>query len=186
MAAEKIINQIKKDSENEVKHILKEAQKQASDIINYARKEAKLESEKIIANGKKQGENLIKILISKANQDTKKEIMNAREQLIEECFTKAHHKLSILKDKEYEQIVKKLIEDGLKKLGGKCAILVSRDSDKKIAKELGINIDGNVETSGGVILKSFDGRVILDHTFDGILRREKNKIRIKVGKQLFT
>ncbi len=186
MTAEKIISQIKKDSENEVKQIIKESEKQTSSIINDARKEAKLESEKIIADGKKQGENLQKILISKANQDAKKEIMNAREQIIDECFIKAHHKLSTLKDNEYEQLVKKLIQDGLKKLGGKCTILVSRDIDKKIAEELGINIDGNIETSGGVILKSLDGRVILDHTFDGIIRREKNKIRIKIGKQLFS
>ncbi len=186
MTTEKIINQIKKDSENQIKQILKEAEKQASTVTNEARKKANLESEKIILETKKQAENLKKIIISKANQDTKKEIMNAREQLIDECFSKAHHKLSILKDKEYEQLVKKLMKDGLKKLGGKCTVLVSREADKKIAKELNINIDGNIETSGGIILKSLDGRIILNHTFDGILKREKNKIRIKLGKQLFS
>jgi vacuolar-type H+-ATPase subunit E/Vma4 len=186
MTTEKIINQIKKDSEIEIKHILNDAERQASSIIKEARKEAKLESDRIIADGKKQGENLQKILISKANQDAKKDIMNAREQIIDECFLKAHHKLSILKDVEYEKLVKKLIEDGYKKLGQKCTILVSKDADKNIAQELGLKIDGNIETSGGIILKSLDGRIILNHTFDGIIKREKNKIRIKIGKQLFS
>ncbi|MCK4902307.1 MAG: V-type ATP synthase subunit E, partial [Thermoplasmatales archaeon] len=112
--------------------------------------------------------------------------MNAREKIIEECFTKAHHELSVLKGKEYEKIVKKLIEDGRKKLGEKSLLLVSREAGKKIAEHLGVQIDGYVEASGGVVLKSQDGRVILDHTFDGILKREKDKMRRKVGKLLFS
>jgi len=31
-----------------------------------------------------------------------------------------------------------------------------------------------------------DGKITLNHTFDGILKREKDKIRIKVGKMLFS
>jgi len=186
MTAEKIIEQIKKDSEKEINQILKEAKGQATSIIKDAKKEAEQESDKILSDGEQQGENIKRILISKANQDAKREIMNAREKIIEECFTKAHHELSILKGKEYEKIVKKLIEDGRKKLGEKSLLLVSREAGKKIAEHLGIQIDGYVEASGGVVLKSQDGRVILDHTFDGILKREKDKMRRKVGKLLFS
>ena len=112
--------------------------------------------------------------------------MNAREDIIEQCFTKAHHELSILKDKNYEKVVKKLVEEGIKKIGGKCSLIISRAADKKIAQELELTVDGRVETLGGVIIKSIDGKVTLDHTFDGILKREKEKIRRKVGKILFS
>ena len=186
MTAEKIIEQIKKDSDKEIKQILQEAKGQANSIIKDAKKEAEQESEKIISDGKQQGENIKRILISKANQDAKREIMNAREKIIEECFTKAHHELSILKGEEYEKIIKKLIVDGNKKLGEKGLLFVSRGAGKNIAKNLGIKIDGYVESSGGVLLKSSDGRVILDHTFDGILKREKDKMRRKIGAILFS
>lgn len=186
MSAEKIIEEIKKDSEKEVKQILNEVKKQAASILENSKKEAQAESEKIISDGKKQSENIKKILISKANQDAKREVIKAQEEIIEECFTKAHHELSILKGNDYEKLVKKLIEDGRKKLGGECSIIISREADKKIAENLGIRLGGYVETSGGVILKSLDGRVTLDRTFDGILKREKSKIRIKVGKLLFS
>ena len=112
--------------------------------------------------------------------------MNAREHIIEECFTKAHHELSILKGAGYERLVKKLMLNGQKKLGEKCRVMVTRDVDRKIAEELGISITGKVESAGGVVLISSDGKVTLDHTFDGILKREKDKIRIKVGKLLFS
>ena len=186
MSAEKIIEQIKKDSKKEVSQILSEAERQAKNIKNTSKKEAETEAKKTLENGKLQSENTKKILVSKVNQDVKRDLMNAREKIIDDCFTKAQHKLSILKGADYEKLVRKLMKDGQKKLGGSCTVLVSRDADKKIAGDLGLNVVGNVESSGGVVLTSSDGRVTLDHTFDGILKREKDKIRIKVGKLLFS
>jgi len=139
----------------------------------------------MLEDGKKQGETLENIMIAKANQDIKREIMNASERIIDECFTKAHHKLSTLKETEYTLMVTKLVEDGCKKIGGPCKLEISRDLDKKIAEKMNLKIIGQVETAGGIILHSEDGNVTLDHTFDGILRRERNRIRIKVGKMLF-
>ena len=186
MSAEKIIEQIKKDSEKEIKQIKSESEKQAKIILDSAKKDAESEAKKILENGNQQSENIKKILISKANQDAKREIMNAKEKIIDDCFTKAHHELSILKGQRYENLVRKLIKDGQKKIGNNCTILATRDADKKIAGELGLNVSGRIDSSGGVILKSADGKITLDHTFDGILKREKDKIRINVGKLLFS
>ena len=186
MSAEKIIEQIKKDSEKEVKQILSEAEKQAKSILNAAKKDAEAEAKEVLDRGKKQSENLNKILVSKANQDIKRDIMNAREEVIDECFSKARHKLSNLKGEDYEKLVRKLIADGQKKLGENCSVMVTRDADKKLAEELGIKIDGRIESSGGIILRSADRKVRLDYTVDGILKRDKNKIRIKVGRLLFS
>ncbi len=186
MSAEKIIQQIKKDSEIEIKQILKDAENQVKIILENSKKATETEVKKIENDSIKKSENLKKILISKASQDAKKEIMNAREKIIEDCFTKAHSELSKLKGNDYINIVKKLIEDGCNKLGKNCTVLVSREEDKKIAEELGISVAGTVESSGGVVLKSLDGKIILNHTFDSILKREKNKIRIEIGRLLFS
>ena len=186
MTAEKILERIKKDSEEEISQIKKEAEKQAKIIINNAKKEAKHESEKILSSGKKQAENTKRILVSKASHDAKRETMNVTEKIIDECFTKAHHRLSTLNEKEYTKIVTKLMENGRKKLGRKCDIIISRSIDKKIAESRGLPLIGKTETAGGIILKSTDGKITLDHTFDGILKRKKDEIRRKVGKLLFS
>ena len=186
MTAEKIIERIKKDSEKEIQAILEETERQASGIIKDAKKEAEHEYEKMIADGKRHGENLKKILVSKASQDAKREAMKAREKIIEECFTKAYQKLSKLSGKEYKKIVTNLTKKGLKKFSGGCLAIVSKDEDKEIAKNLGLKLTGNVDASGGIILKSGDGQITLDNTFDGILERKKDRIRIKVGKLLFS
>jgi len=186
MSAEKIIERIKKDSEKEINNILEEAEKETVDIVDSIKKEAKLESEKIITRGEFQGENIKKILVSKASQDSKRDIMKAREKIIEDCFTKAQKKLSSLKEVEYKKIVTKLVKAGINKLDGQCTLLISRDIDKEIAKEVRLAVSGKVEATGGIILKSHDKKVTLDYTFDGILKRKKDEIRIKVGKLLFT
>lgn len=186
MTAEKIIQQIKKDSNKEVKQILDDAKKQASIILKNINTEAEQESEIIISEGKKQCENISKIFISKANQDAKKDIMIAREKIIDDCFVKAHHYLSTFDKAKYKTIVTKLIKNGVKKLGRQCTVLTSRDIDKEIAQDMGLKISGSVEVSGGIILKSADGKITLDHTFDGILKRKRNEIRIKIGNLLFT
>ena len=186
MSAEKIIKQISADSQKEIRQIKKDAEKQVKTILDDAKKQAQTEAETILADGKKQSENVKKILISQASQDAKRNVMNAQEKVIQECFVKAHHSLSILPETKYKEIVTKLMQDGQKKLGPKCTVLVGRDYDKDIANKLGIPVSGTIEPCGGIILKSEDGRIILDHTFDGILRREKERMRIKVGKLLFS
>lgn len=186
MSAEKIIQQIKKDAEKQAKVILKDAKKQAKEIINDSKKDAEKQAKKILEDGEIQSENVKKIIVSKANQDAKKEIMKAREKIIEECFIKAHHKLSTLNETDYKEIVSFLMKRGQSKLSGNCTVMISRDVDKKIADNLGLKVSGNVESAGGVILRSDDGKITLDCTFDGILKREKDKIRIKVGKLLFS
>ncbi|MEA2055431.1 MAG: V-type ATP synthase subunit E family protein [Candidatus Thermoplasmatota archaeon] len=186
MSAEKIINQIKKDAQNEIKQIQTEAEKQAKNIMIEAEKQAKLEAEKILTDGKRQCENIKKILLSKASQEAKRDTMKTKEKIIEECFLEARHKLSTLEENKYKRIVTRIMKDGKQKLGGDCTVIVSRGIDKKIAQELELSLSGTVETSGGIKLKSTDGRITLDHTFDGILGREKDEIRIKVGKLLFS
>ncbi len=186
MSAEKIIEQIKKDSEKEINSILNDAKKQAQQIIENSKTNAKNQAETILEKGKKQSLNKEKIMISQANQQQKKQLMDAREKIIEECFVKAHHKLCTLDEKRYKNIVSKLMKDGIAKLGKDCKIFTSRDIDKSIANSLKVKVSGTIEASGGFILKSADDRVILDYTFDGILKREKEKIRIKVGKLLFS
>lgn len=186
MSAEKIIERIKADAKKQEEQIIKLAEKQASETIELAKKDAEKEASIIVSNGKKQSENLGKILLSKANQDSKRATMNAKENVIEECFKKAIEKLSSLDKERYASTVSKYMQKGQKRLGKQCTVLISKEEDKSIAKKFGIPVSGKIEATGGTMLQSADGQVTLDYTFEGILAREKNKIRIKVGKLLFS
>ena len=83
-------------------------------------------------------------------------------------------------------MVNKFIREGIKKIGDESSIKISNDIDKKIAKKFGLKIIGKTDSIGGVIIISKDGKIILDNTIEGIIKREKDRIRIKIGKILFS
>ncbi len=186
MSAEKIIAKIQQDAKQQLTTIQKEAEKKAQIIHDRLVDTAKQQAEHITTQGKQDAEHLKHIKIAQANQEIKRRLMAAREELIDQCFTQAQQRLKDLHQKKYQEIVSQLVADGKKKLGDDCSVRISRDEDKKIIEKHGLTVQGSVDASGGVILVSSDGNVTLDNTFEGILRRKKDSIRIQVGKLLFS
>jgi len=186
MTTEAIIKKIKTDAEQQAKKIRSNAENEAKNIKDQAKQQAKQHGQDIIEKGKQQAENRKKIMISQARQQAKRKEMNAKEELIETCFQKALEKLSQMNDHEYKELVKQLIKNGRNQIPGPCTIKISKEIDKTIAEEQGLSVTGNTSASGGVILTSEKGNITVDNTFEGILKREKQRIRVKIGKILFS
>jgi len=185
MSEEKIIQQINKDAEFEVNKIVKDAKQQAKHIIENARKEAKIEVKTITLDGEIQSKNIEKILIAKAKQEIKHEIMNIKEKIIEESYVQVYSKLSKINEEKYKKIITKLMEDIKIKIGVDCKIFISRELDKTIAKNLGLEVAGTIDAVGGFVAVTNDKRIKINNTFEGIINRKKDKIRAKIGSILF-
>ncbi|MBN1860101.1 MAG: hypothetical protein JW840_01420 [Candidatus Thermoplasmatota archaeon] len=185
MSAEKIIERIKTDAEKQVKHVIDEAEKQSRLRIKTAKQEAEKQADAILRDGQAESDNAKKILVSKALQDMKRDMMNAKEEIIEQCFSQALKTLAALPEDQYKKFIKNLIQTGKKRLGEHCVLSVSRPIDNEIAKQEKVPVQGSVTSIGGVILRSSDGTITIDNTFERLLSRKKNEIRIHVGKLLF-
>ena len=186
MSEEKIIQQINNDSESEIRKIIRDTEQQAMHIIETAKEEAEAESINIKLDGKKQSENTRKIIIAKAKQEIKHDAMNAKEKIIEEIFVQVRSQLSKINGERYKDTITRLMENSKAKLGENCKIHVSRDIDRAIAKNLNLNVVGAIDSSGGFIATSYDGRIKLNNTFEGIIGRNKDSLRVKAGKILFS
>jgi len=185
MSVENIIDQIKLDTQKEINQILNEAKIQSDIIIKDSLGKAELKSKEILLNGKKKSDSIKKIIISKEKQNAKKILTQTKEEIIELCFDRAYLKLNNYNDKEYETIINKFIKEGIKEIGLDSNVKISKDIDKKIAENFGLKVIGKTKSIGGVILISSDGKKTLDNTIEGIIKREKNRIRIMIGKILF-
>lgn len=185
MSVENIINQIKIDSDNEIKQILNEAKKKAELVMENEQKNAIIQSEQIISDGEKKSDSLKQIIISKENQKAKKNITKAKEEIIEKCFIDAINKIKKFPDNEYNKLIISYIEKGIKKIGKDCNVKISRENDKKITNKYKLKVIGKTNSIGGIILISNDGKITLDYTIESIIKREKDRIRIKIGKILF-
>ena len=186
MSAETIIKKIQTDAEKEIKQLQDNTKEKINQILEEQRKKTRELEQEIIEKGKKEIENKQKIMISQVNQEVKRQIMNIKEELIESCFEKAKKALEQLDDKKYRSIIQTLIDEGSKQINGSFTIKTSRPIDKKIAEEKNISVTGTIQASGGIILVSEKGNLVVDNTFEGILERRKQEIRVKVGKLLFS
>ena len=63
-------------------------------------------------------------------------------------------------------------------------MIATRKEDRSIAQKLGIEVKGEREGIGGVILKSADGRMEIDLTFDFMLESERDTIRRMIARKL--
>lgn len=185
MSAEKIIERIRSDAEKQRKNLIAEAERKSQSVIKNAKAEAQKEAEVLLSNGQLESENAKKILVSKATQEVRRDMMNAREEMIEQCFSQALEKLGSLPEDQYRRFVTTLIKAGKKRLGTQCTVSVSRALDKDIAKQENLPVQGTVKSIGGILMQSPDGKITIDSTFERLLNRKKDEIRIHVGKLLF-
>jgi vacuolar-type H+-ATPase subunit E/Vma4 len=78
-----------------------------------------------------------------------------------------------------------LISKAKKNIHGDAEVYISSNRDKPIVKDHDLKVLGTITASGGVILMSKDHQISIDCTFEGILKRDKDAIRVHVGRLLF-
>ncbi|HEC94992.1 MAG TPA: hypothetical protein ENI45_03390 [Thermoplasmatales archaeon] len=187
MPLEKLIAQIEEDANREIDRILGEAKAEVKRRVKEAEKKAREEAAAVQQRATKELGNKKRSELARMRQEVKKELLKKKEEVISVCFERALEKLKTLPSEEYVALVKPLIEEGVKEIGRDCVILASREEDKRLARELKLPVEKQmVKAVGGVIIKSRDGRVTVDNTFEGVLKRKENEIRTEIGRLLFT
>jgi vacuolar-type H+-ATPase subunit E/Vma4 len=129
-------------------------------------------------------------------------VLSEKEQLITNVLDEAKSRLTALaKTEKYIPELERIILDaGIALGGGELQIILNdRYSDlslklnaisKAVSEktgnrtELKLSKEGT-KTSGGVIVKLVDGKVILDNTFEAILKRRERGLRLKIARILF-
>jgi len=187
-----ILEKIREDSEKEVERIIGEAKKKSEEIIKKSEKDGKKRYEELIIQGKKNAELEKQRIIANARLQAKKLILETKESIIEKTFSLAEKKLrDIVSSDEYESILRKLIEEAISSIPDKQLQILCDERDRellrKIIKEFpGVELsEENISTIGGIIVKSKDGRIQVDNTFETRIERMRNDLRVKVARILF-
>jgi vacuolar-type H+-ATPase subunit E/Vma4 len=200
--AERILVDAKQDAESIIFEARKAAEKmteeqkelghqkaseRVSSILNDAKNEVRLLQDAILAETKR-----------KANWD----VLSEKDRLIANVMNEAKLRLTDLaKTQKYLPLVEKLIVQAGTVLGGGSiqVTLNERDSNlplkldrlaKEIERETGAKTrleisKEKLNVSGGVSLKTPDGKVVVDNTFETILRRREIDLKPKIAKVLF-
>ena len=194
----RIISVIEEDAAREAEKILKEAQTKAEELRKQAEQEAEARRDEILKRARREAERERARIIAGARLRAKKQMLDTKEEVIMHVFSEVKKELeAISKDrKKYREVLKNLIVEAAESIG-KDAILLVREQDRKIfskrfiselEKAAGIKFELAEEAiggSGGVVLRSRDGRTEVDNTFETRLERAEAELRNEAARVLF-
>jgi len=180
--ADKIIAQ----SEDNANNIIKKGKKAADNIKNVIlykyNQEASLRKSKIL---------------TEANLEAKKIILSEKQKIIENVFDKASESILKLDDKDYRNIIKKMILDNIET--GDETIFIDHSDQKKISKSFIEDINKELKSKGekgelklstsylpikgGVVIGS--GKIRKNISLEFLLKKIREELEIQISKDLF-
>ena len=190
---DKILEQIKKESDETVSGKLAEAKKQADDILSKAGEEVKDECEHIRARGKRQAKDIEDRAVSAADLYKRKAILSEKQRIIAEVFDKAEERLKKLSGSEYYNTVMDIaVMNALPQEG---VIIFSKEDLAGIPSDFEMRLNGRLKggrlslgketrTTGGGFILSYGG-VEENCTFGALIDAARESLADKVQDILF-
>jgi V/A-type H+-transporting ATPase subunit E len=193
--------------------ILRQAKEQASAIVDrekrvaerdleFAREDAKTVREQERSKLQPLVDTEEKKISSAAEMEARRMLLKKKEELVSRLFADVEHKLEEMRNSDlYIDIVSKSIENGFKTIG-ESLIVEFGEKDKnlftnkvissiksKVSESLGTNVELKFQSAGdsissGVVIKSKDGRIVIDHSFSNLIKRLEEELRGKISEIL--
>ena len=202
----KIIDRILNDAREEAKAVIKEAKRSAEMLLEKQRQLASHSAEKEVYSLLKRAENEAAVIKGKVTTDIKRRagwsVLSEKERLVTSVLNEVKNRLvNLQKSEEYLPVLEKLIVDAGTVLDGGTLEVVLNENDsslplklnkleKKIADGTGVKTQLKISKQQikavGVIVKTVDGQIFVDNTFESILSRRERELRLKIARILFS
>jgi V/A-type H+-transporting ATPase subunit E len=170
------------------------AYQQALSNLESSKSSLRSEYERIIQTSKKQSENLKRQILGSKRLESRNQELLLIERSVNDYFEKAKERLRELpRDKEYKDMINKMIEDCISAIGSEEIIIESNERDSKIVSELIGKKSRQVKVSlsekpinalGGLRARSVDGSLTYDSTLELRTERLKPLIRKEIVQRL--
>ncbi|MHC1579473.1 MAG: V-type ATP synthase subunit E [Candidatus Alkanophagales archaeon] len=202
MGAAEIVNRIREEGEKERERILNEARERARKIIEDARAEAERSKRRVVEEEERRAETEKQRIIQTARLEARRKKWVAQEEMIREVMNRAVERIKEVKEKGfggygYDEILRNLIRVSAMSAGGgdlevvlseEDARLISKEDLDEISKDVGASLtlsEERVKSIGGVIVRTKDGRIAVNNTFEKRLERLSDAIRDRVAEIMF-
>ena len=198
--AKLIADDIVKEAKEKAAEVVRAAKREAAMTLEVARLGAKEEEEHELREAGVRGKQVYEELMAEGRMKAKKEMLQRKEGFIGDIFKEAEERLGAhVASKEYEKDLVRIAVDACRKLGSNDAVIRANQRDLKLLqrseeqitrelsgeKTMNISFGEPIQTIGGVRVGTPDGKVEIDETFEGRMRREFEVLRVRVAKILF-
>jgi V/A-type H+-transporting ATPase subunit E len=192
--ASEILEDVKKESEI----IIRDAEKKAEEILRDAKTEAKGRRARCLAETKEKREIEKKKARSLTAIEIRNRILQIKQEQVNAVFDKAFLRLKQFVESEiYPNYLLSFIEEAVKKIESKRLVVYVNSKDREwlanskldeLSEKLGVKLTLAKETEnclGGCIVKTPNGKLSHDNTFEKRLEVLKPALRGEVAKILF-
>lgn len=180
MALEEILRRIQSDTEREEKSIINSSEEEAKKVLDEARKRASLILADNETRAREDAETEKRQRISSATLEGRSYLEREREKIENDYLEELRSRIRDMRGSdEYLRYIKRVIDSARKVLGNDSLVYVGK-GDADGVKKLGISqikTSEEIDSLGGAIVTSADGRMIIDLTFSETLRNKNDEIR---------
>lgn len=193
-----IANEILEDIEKEATKIILDAEKEAEGILQKAKEEGEEKAKAFQSEASEKGESEKKKMRSLTEIEIRNRILQVKDEQVNKVLDNALERLNnFVRSKDYPNYLLQLIEEAAKKIGYDNLIVTVRPEDKKLlnnskledlSRRINVKLILSEEPGnylGGCIVKTTDGKIGYDNTFEKRLQQLTPALRIKIAKILF-
>lgn len=193
MALEDILKALEEKAEARVAAIASEAQQRVSEILAEVDKDAARTKRMRLKKIDDQIRSEATGIVYSAQLKAKNQLIKAQEETVDEAFHKAELRLKDLdKQADYPQILEVLLDECLDFFPQGEVLVQVRPNDRgtleKMLSDRGRSFrisDTPLAASGGLVVSSPDGQIVVSNTFDSRLERARDHLRLEISKTLF-
>ncbi len=193
-----IVEEILREASDKSAQIIADAKKEAKTLLDAACLKAKEEEERTTKEAQVRGEQIYDEVLAEGRMKARRETIQEKEEILNEVFKRAEGRLRAYASSEKYDAVSLAIK-ACKKIGTENVVVYAnkrdlsqlRKSKDKIARSITrggkakISFGKPIKTVGGVCVSAIDGRVEIDDTFEGRLKRRFDSLRVKAARILF-
>ena len=204
--AQKITDQILIDAKEDAKSVIVEARKSAEMMLErqseVGRQKAAERVSSVVSRARNESDITRGMVFTDIRRKAGWMVLSEKERLITDVLNEAKSRLTALAktEKFMPELERMILDAGIALGGGELQIILNeRDSAlplrlNAISKAISEKTDNRTElklskertkASGGVIVKLADGKVVLDNTFEAMLKRREKDLRLKIARILF-
>jgi V/A-type H+-transporting ATPase subunit E len=191
-----ITKKIEENTEMLIQKILAEQKEEINKIDKETIEKIKQLEEKIVKEAKKEADAEFQKEKAKQDLDLRLKITKFRDEIVDEFIHKAIEKIeSLIKTKDYEKSLKKIISEAVLTLKQKEVNIFCRKEDKSILskqffdaissdvkKQLDMDVkfnlsDKHITSMGGVVLETRDGKISINNTYEKRIERSLDELK---------
>jgi len=202
---EKIIAEIEKSAAQESEAVLSEARKRADRVLAEARAEALRRERAVLLKGEQEANQEAQRIVAEARIRARRAEIDAREKVLQQALDQAQQMLQAMtaQGAAYKAALERLTYAAAISSGAEALEILMSQRDRqllsqddlrgiaaRISSEQGIAArltcaQESLDCRGGVVLRSADGRVRVDNTFEARLDRLRHALRTEAARLLF-